>query len=151
MGRGVSSVVAVALLLAVTVVAGAAVGTVVSTDTAERVPVARLSLSVDASADRIALTHEGGETLSVENLELSVRVGGELLAHQPPIPFFAATGFESGPTGPFNSAADANWSAGEQGSVRLAATNGPSIDPGDRVSVTVRTVAGTVARLETTA
>lgn len=151
MGRGVSSVVAVAVLLAVTVVAGAAVGTVVSTDTAERVPAARLSLSVDASADRIALTHEGGETLSVENLELSVRVGGEPLAHQPPIPFFAATGFESGPTGPFNSAADANWSAGQRGSVRLAATNGPSIDPGDRVSVTVRTAAGTVARLETTA
>jgi len=150
MDRGVSSVVAVAVLLAVTVAAGAAVGAVVSTGTADRVPTARLSLSADAGADRIALTHEGGETLSVENLTVSVRVGGQPLTHQPPVPFFAATGFESGPTGPFNSAADPNWTAGERAAVRLAATNSPALDPGDRVSVTVATDAGIVARLETT-
>lgn len=151
MDRGVSSVVAIVVLIAVTVVAGAAVGAVVSTDTAERVPAVRLSLSADSSADRIALAHEGGETLSVENLKLSVRVAGDPLVHQPPVPFFAATGFESGPTGPFNSAADSNWTAGERAAVRLATTNTPTIDPGDRISVVVRTTAGTVARLETSA
>lgn len=151
MDRGVSSAVAVAVLVAVTVVAGAAVGSVVSTTTVDPVPMARLSLSVDAGADRIALTHEGGAELSVEDLTLSVRVGGDPLAHQPPVPFFAATGFVSGPTGPFNSAADPGWTAGERATIRLASTNTPTIDPGNRVSVTVRTAAGTVARLETTA
>jgi FlaG/FlaF family flagellin (archaellin) len=151
MDRGVSSAVAVAALLAVTVAAGAAVGGVVSTEAVGPVPMARLSLSVDAGADRIALTHDNGETLSVEDLTISVRVAGEPLAHQPPVPFFAATGFVSGPTGPFNSAADPNWTAGERATVRLASTNSPTIDPGDHVSVTVRTAAGTVAHLETTA
>jgi flagellin-like protein len=151
MDRGISSVVAVAALIAVTVVAGAAVGSAVSTATVDPVPRARLSLSVDAGTDRIALAHESGETLSVEDLTLAVRIGGEPLAHQPPVPFFAATGFVSGPTGPFNSAADPRWTAGERATIRLASTNTPTIDPGDRVSVTVRTAAGTVARLETTA
>lgn len=151
MDRGVSSAVAVAALLAVTVAAGAAVGGAVSTETVDPVPTARLSLSVDASTDRIALTHENGETLSAEDLTVSVRVDGDPLAHQPPVPFFAATGFASGPTGPFNSAADPDWTAGERATIRLASTNSPTIDPGDRVSVTVRTPSGTVAHLETTA
>jgi len=148
--RAVSSAVAVALLVGLTVLGAAAV-VAAAPGTPATVPTADLTLSADAGADRVALTHRGGDTLDVRALAVEVRVDGEPLAHQPPVPFFAATGFESGPTGPFNSAADPTWTAGETAAVRLAGTNHPPLGPGDSVTVTVRTEAGVVADLETTA
>ena len=148
--RAASSVVAVALLVALTVLGAAAVLAAVP-ETPTTVPTADLALSADAGADRVALTHRGGDALDVEALAVEVRVDGEPLAHQPPVPFFAATGFESGPRGPFNSAADPTWTAGETAAVRLASTNHPTLEAGDSVSVTVRTRSGVVAELETTA
>ena len=147
--RGVSSVVGTVLLVGVVVI-GATALFAVAPAAPEPPPTARLSLSADAGTDRVALTHEGGDTLAVEQLNVTVRVDGEPVAHQPPVPFFAATGFESGPTGPFNSAHGGRWRAGTTGAFRLASTN-TQLDPRDRVSVTVRTGAGVVARLETTA
>jgi FlaG/FlaF family flagellin (archaellin) len=149
-GRGVSAVVGVVLLVGVTV-AGAATLFAAAPSVPATVPTADLALSVEPGPDRIALTHRGGDTLDPEALDVTVRVGGEALAHQPPVPFFAATGFRSGPTGPFNTASDGNWRAGTTASFRLASTNGPGIDPGDSVAVVVRTETGVIARLETTA
>lgn len=148
--RAASSVVGTAVLLGVVVVGATAVFAAVPTDEPATVPTARLSLTAEAGPDRVALTHEGGDTLSAAVLDVTVRVEGEPVAHQPPVPFFAATGFESGPTGPFNSAYGGQWRAGETAALRLASTN-TQLDPGDSVSVTVRTDAGVVARLETTA
>ncbi len=96
-----------------------------------------LSASASASADRVTLVHEAGPTLDVRTLTLRVTVAGEPLARQPPVPFFAARGFRSGPTGPFNSAADPRWSAGEAASFELAGTNAPAVAPGDEVAVRV--------------
>jgi hypothetical protein len=70
-------------------------------------------------------------------MEVHVAVNGTRLAHQPPVPFFAATGFEPGPTGPFNSASDPEWGVGEVGTLTVAGTNGPAIRPGATVRVTV--------------
>jgi len=148
--RAVSSVVGTVALLGVVVVAGTAVLAAVPADEPATVPAARLSLTAEAGPDRVALTHEGGDTLSAAALSVTVRVGGDPVAHQPPVPFFAATGFESGPTGPFNSASDGRWRAGETAAFVLASTN-TQLHPGDSVSVTVRTDVGVVARLETTA
>jgi flagellin-like protein len=148
--RAVSSVVGTVVLLGVVVVAGTAVFAAVPAGEPATVPTARLSLIAEAGPDRVALTHEGGDTLRAAALDVTVHVGGEPVAHQPPVPFFAATGFESGPTGPFNSAHDGQWRAGETAAFALASTN-TRLDPGDSVSVTVRTDAGVVARLETTA
>ncbi len=148
--RAVSSVVGTVVLLGVVVVGATAVFAAVPTGEPTPVPTARLGLTAEAGPDRVALTHEGGDSLSVSALTVTVRVGGEPVAHQPPVPFFAATGFESGPTGPFNSAHDGRWRAGETAAVVLASTN-TQLDPGDSVSVTVRTDTGVVARLETTA
>jgi len=149
--RAVSSVVGVVLLVGVTVLVAATVGAVATVDPGGTVPVAHLTLSADADSDRIVLTHEGGETLDVAALSVTISVDGTTLDHQPPVPFFAATGFEAGPTGPFNVASDDDWSAGELAGVRLASTNDPQLSEGARVEVVVATDRGVIAHLETTA
>lgn len=139
MDRATAPVVAVALLVAVTVVAASVVGTAalaIGTPT-EPAQVA-VSLSVDATTDRFRLTHRGGDTLDVTRIALSVTVDGDPLAEQPPVPFFATAGYRSGPTGPFNSRSDPRWRAGERGSFRLASTNAPAVRAGDTVTVTIR-------------
>jgi len=149
--RAVSPVVGTLLLAAITVIAATAIGAVATTDPGAVVPTARLSVAADADADRIALTHESGDTLDVDDLSVRIRLDGEPLDRQPPVPFFAAPGFESGPSGPFNSASDDEWTAGETAGLRVASTNDPGLSPGTRVEVTVTTDAGTVATVGTRA
>ncbi|MEF8978816.1 MAG: type IV pilin [Haloarculaceae archaeon] len=152
MSRAVSSVVGTLLLAAIAVLAATTVGVVATVEPPPVTPTARLSASADAGTDRIALTHETGDTLAVSDLSLTVAVDGEELDRQPPVPFFAARGFESGPTGPFNVAtADRTWSAGETAAVRLASTNDPTLSPGSRIEVTVATEAGVITSVETVA
>lgn len=135
--RALSSVVGVVLLLAVAVLTAAAVGvTALGAAPPDDSPTrAAFDLRADADADRLTLVHRGGDTVAVSDLRVRVRIDGHPLAHQPPVPFFAATGFESGPTGPFNTAADADWGAGERASLRLAGTNEPEMEPGSQVTV----------------
>jgi FlaG/FlaF family flagellin (archaellin) len=146
----VTPTVGVALLLLVTVVLAAGVGTLVlSTDPPAPPPQAALSLSVEG--DRLILTHRAGDPLDVRTLDLRVSVGGEPLTHQPPVLFFAAAGFAPGPTGAFNAASGPTWRAGGTTSVTLAATNEPLPTPGDRVTVTVVVDGYRVAVLSATA
>lgn len=149
--RGTASVVGAVVLLAVTVVGAAVVGSLAlsAVPDAGTPPVADLSLSVDG--DRITITHRGGATLDVRDLRVRVRVDDRPLASQPPVPFFSATGFRPGPHGPFNSAADPTWTAGEVGSFRVAATNEPRVTAGARVTVEVFAGDRPVARLTDTA
>jgi FlaG/FlaF family flagellin (archaellin) len=149
--RAVSSVVGTVLLAAIAVLAATTVGVVATVDPGAVTPTARLSASADADANRIALTHVSGDTLAVSELSLTVTVDGEELDRQPPVPFFAAHGFESGPTGPFNVASENEWAAGETATLRLASTNDPTLSSGSRVEVTVATDAGVVASVETVA
>lgn len=147
MSRGIASAVGVALLLVLTVTLAGAVAVALDTDLAEGPPVARFSLEADAAADRVSIVHETGEPVEPAALAVEIRVAGVPLAEQPPVPFFAAPGFRSGPQGPFNSATDGAWTAGERATLRLASTNHPSIDAGDRVRVVLRTDRGRVATL----
>lgn len=128
---GAPVVLALAAVVGVTV-GGAAVGTL----PADR-PTAALTLTVDAGADRLVLTHRAGDPLTPERLVVRVRIDGRPLAEQPPIPFFSARGFRSGPTGPFNSRSEGAWTPGERAGLRLADTNRPELRPGDRVTVVV--------------
>lgn len=133
--RAVSSVLAVVLLVAVTVLLAATVGALaLSTDVLEPAPRTVFDADVDAAADRVSVTHRGGDPVDPGRLRVRILVDGAPIAHQPPVPFFAATGFASGPTGPFNSAYGGDWSTGETASLRLAGTN-TDLDPGDRVTV----------------
>lgn len=136
--RAVSPLVGTALLLLLALMMAGAVGAAtLDLRPATPGPRAALALDVDAGTDRITLTHEGGDQLSVTDLRMRVAVDGVALAHQPPIPFFVARGFRAGPTGPFNVAADGVWSAGETASLRVASTNEPTIESGGVVRVRV--------------
>lgn len=134
--RGTATVVAAVALVALTVGLAVTVVVAVPTDAAPPEP-QRAALSLIVAGDEIRLTHRAGHTLDVTELRIEVTVDGEALAHQPPVPFFAATGFEPGPTGPFNVAADQAWRAGEVATVEVAGTNDPAIDPGSTVRVRI--------------
>lgn len=152
MDRAVAPVVGVALLLAITVIAASAVATAALALDAPTDPTrASVSLSVTADTDQLSLTHQGGETLDVRRLSLSVTVDGDPLAEQPAVPFFAARGYRAGPTGPFNSRADHNWSAGETTGLRLASTNVPTIESGDVVTVRISQEGSLVVRVRSRA
>ena len=144
--RGTAPVVGVVVLLAV----GLALGSVVAAG-AEAVATATgqelggdgagapesIAVSLAVTGDTVAVTHEAGPDLRVSRLRVIIAVGGTRLAHQPPVPFFAAEGFRGGPEGPFNVASDGTWAAGETGAVRVAGTNHPTPAPGRTVSVRI--------------
>lgn len=148
--RGVSPVLGTILLVGVTVVLALSVGAVLTTQDLDETPSASLSLSVDSGTERIALTHEGGETLDVSRLNLTVEIDGTRLDHQPPVPFFAAEGFRAGPTGPFNSESPDWWRAGERAGIRLASTNEPALTEGSEVTVRLSVDHGVIYEETTT-
>lgn len=126
------------LLLALTVgVASVAAGAVFAAADVTDGPPPQASLSLAVEGRTLTFTHRGGDTLDVRRLRLVVRVDGDPLAHQPPVPFFAARGYRSGPTGPFNRATDPRWSAGEVATLRVAGTNQPALSTADVVTVQV--------------
>ncbi|CCQ33740.1 hypothetical protein HLRTI_002723 [Halorhabdus tiamatea SARL4B] len=150
--RGVSPAVGVVVMVALTVVLAATVGTMVlGSAPPDRGTVVRLSASADAGTDRVSVTHEGGGSIDIGALDVTIAVDGKSLDHQPPVPFFAATGFASGPTGPFNSRTAGDWTAGETATLELASTNDPLIANGETVTVTVTEGDDVLARIETTA
>jgi hypothetical protein len=142
--RGSAPVVGVVALLAVGIALGGVVAAgaeAVATATgAEPIGIdepAAIAVSLELDGRTIALTHEGGPALRLSRARLVVAVDGTRLAHQPPVPFFAARGFRAGPTGPFNVGSDGVWRPGETGSFRVAATNAPEPAPGRTVSVRI--------------
>lgn len=109
-----------------------------------------IALSLRLDGETVVLTHERGDPLHLEDVRVVVAVDGEQLRYQPPVPFFAATGFRGGPTGPFNLASDGVWSAGETGSFRVAGTNDPQLRAGRTVSVTLYVESTRVSRVRGT-
>jgi FlaG/FlaF family flagellin (archaellin) len=138
--------VATVVVLAAAVAGGLALGG--SPAPGEPPPTAALSLS--ASGDRVTIVHRAGDPIDVRAVELRIRVDGDPLDRQPPVPFFSARGFRPGPTGPFNSAADPTWTAGETASLRIAATNEPVPGPGSTVEIAVVVDGTRVAALDAT-
>lgn len=148
--RGLSPVVGVVCLLAVTVLLAAVVVVALPTGPPSPPTAAAFELEADPGGE-IRLTHAGGEAIEPGAIDLGIRVDGEPIAEQPPVPFFSARGFESAPEGAFNSALSEPWVAGETATLTLAGTNEPSIDAGDAVAVRVYVDDHRVATLETTA
>jgi len=138
------------LVVGLAVIVATIVGTATlgASSTPEPAPTAALDLSVEG--ETLRFTHESGETLDVRQLSIHISVDGEPLAEQPPVPFFSASGFEPGPTGPFNTASDPNWEVGETASLTVADTNSPPIEPGSTVSVGISVGETTIIEAETT-
>lgn len=150
--RATSPVLGVVLLLVVTAVLAGTVGSFAFAGSLPGDPPrAVVDLRIDQGDERLAFVHRGGDALDVAALTIRVRIDGTPLDHQPPVPFFSATGFRPGPTGPFNTATDERWTAGERASVRLAGTNDPELAPGAEVTVTLSVDGQVVVRLEGTA
>ncbi len=148
--RAVSPVVGVVCLVAVTVALAVGVGASTQVTTPPEPTTASFDATVEGTGE-VTVRHRGGDSIDPANLDVHVRIDGEPLDRQPPVPFFSARGFESGPTGPFNSARSERWRAGETASFRVAGTNDPSIRPGDTVAIRISVDGHDVARIETTA
>lgn len=153
MNRGTSPVVGTTILVGLTVLLAVGVGATaldaVPSPSSAR-PVA-VSATVAADTGHIAFVYRGGPPLDVRDLAILISIDGVALAHQPPVPFFSAAGFRPGPTGPFNSASDPVWRAGERASLRLAGTNVPTLSPGSTVTIRLATDERVLARIEVTA
>ena len=148
MARGYAPV-AVVLLVAVTVLAAA--GVLVALPGLSVDPPPKRAAVAEATADgRVVLTLVTGPPVDADSLGVRVVVDGEPLRHQPPVPFFAAHGFRSGPTGPFNVASDSTWQVGESATFRVAATNSPTLSAGADVDVELRIRGSVVAVAGTT-
>lgn len=136
MSRAVSPLLGTLLLAGITVLLAAVVGVAVLDVVPSTEQPDNVVMSATADADgRVRLTHDAGPPLDVEQLSVRITVDGEPLTHQPPIPFFSASGFASGPTGPFNPSADQEWSLGERATLTIAGTNDPEPEAGDRLTV----------------
>lgn len=68
--RGVSPVVGVALLIAVTVILAAVIGAVVLGLTTSEAEAPQASLNFENSTSSVTISHEGGEALNGENVEI---------------------------------------------------------------------------------
>lgn len=148
MARAYAPVAAV-LLVAVTVVAAAGVLAFLPSLPGE--PPERRGVATEASADgTVALTLLSGPPVDPDSLDVRVEVEGDPLARQPPVPFFSASGFYSGPTGAFNAASSDDWVVGETVTVRVANTNEPVPAAGDAVRVELRVRGQLLGVAETT-
>jgi hypothetical protein len=137
------------LLVAVTVVAAAGVRAFLPSLPGDS-PEPR-GVAAEATSDgTVALTLLAGPRVNPGPLDVRVEVEGEPLARQPPVPFFSASGFHSGPTGAFNAASDDDWTVGETVTFRNAATNEPVPAVGDTVRVELRARGQLLGAAETT-
>jgi flagellin-like protein len=136
--RAAAPVVGVVLLVAVTVLAATAVGTALPSELSDPARTAAFDVAADDTG-RVTVTHLGGDAVDPAELRIRILVDGERLSEQPPVPFFSARGFESGPTGPFNSATHGPWRAGQSASLRVAGTNSPTLRVGATVEVRLYT------------
>lgn len=148
--RAAAPVIGVVLLVALTVVTAAGVGALLSATPPDDATTAAFECEAFPDGE-IRVTHRGGDAVDPERLRVRISVGGRRLAEQPPVPFFSAPGFHSGPTGPFNSAYSGSWTAGETASLRVASTNAPAVRAGTTVEVRIYVGDRPVATLETTA
>lgn len=147
--RAVTPVVAVVLLTAVTVVGATAVGAALTFEPPTKAPTAAFEADADATGT-ISVTHRGGDAVDPDSLRVTIRVDGDPLDEQPPVPFFSAAGFESGPTGAFNSATQDHWRAGETATLTVAGTNEPSLTRGSSVELRLYVEDVRLALLEVT-
>ena len=124
--RALSPVIGVVLLLAITITLAGVVGlTLISLQPNDAPIQASISADVNLTTDTFRFVHDGGDPIDVHTLEVTIFVDDEPIRHQPRVPYFSQTGFQSGPTGPFNRESNNVWKAGESASLALACSNEP--------------------------
>lgn len=155
--RGVSPVIGVILMVAITVVLSAVIGTFVldlGPTSGGAPPSASLSVMADADADNVTIRHTGGDGLDASRTRIVVEKtnasGTESATYRaPPDPSTLSVGQEARIT--MGTSTDGvDWPAG--GSVEYANGDDEFADlvPGDRVTVTIIDVPGRRVLYETT-
>lgn len=146
--RGISPVVGTLLLVALVVCFAAVIAVAFgSMPIVSSGPDAAFEMAVGADGE-IELDHVAGEPVEVDDLSMTISVNGEVLEHQPEIPFNGNEGFNGAASGPFHPDSSSNWTTGETASVKVAGTNDPEIESGDRVTVVLAVGGETIAREE---
>ncbi len=135
--RAVSPVVGVVLLVAMTVLLATTLLVSLLSVSFPSTQTATFDLTAESETNELTITHVAGDDLEVETLTIQVVINDEKLRYQPPVPFVGATGFNGTPSGPLNANAAPSWRAGEESTLELAASNSPTLDSGDEVTVTV--------------
>jgi len=121
--RGISPVVGVLALVALTVCLAAVVAVGVGAWSLESAgPTASFELAADGNDSSITIEHVAGDAIDVEALSVTIAVDGAELDAQPPIPFVGAKGFDGAPDGPFNAKSDSAWTAGSGPACRSPTT-----------------------------
>lgn len=130
--RAVSPVIGVILMVAITVILAAIIGTLVMDmvgDTGSAAPQASLSVDVNPANDNVTFTHNGGDTLHSQETRIIIEVAGdeqtiETTANDSTLGVGSSAEFDLqngvGPSG--------SWS-------EFSAPSGVAIDPGDTVIV----------------
>ena len=147
--RAIAPAAGVVLLTIVTIGLGLTVATAMPGEL--NGPTQPVVVSANAEGTAVELVHEVGDPIDVRELEVRVLVDGEPLDEQPPVPFFSARGFEAGPTGAFNVAAEQTWRPGEHVRFEIANTNDPVPEPGDPIVVELYVDGDRVGTAETVA
>ena len=148
--RAAAPITGVVLVVALAAVTAAGVGALAAVDPPAETPSAAFTAAA-APDGTITVTHRGGDAIQPAELRVRISVDGRRLDAQPPVPFFAAEGFDSGPTGPFNRGHVGRWTAGETASLRVASTNRPPVRAGATVTVKVYVSGRRLATLRATA
>ena len=144
--RGVSPVVGSLLLVALVVCFAAVVAVAFgSIPIGSAGPDAAFGIEVGADGE-VELDHVADDPVDVGELSVRISVNSEPLEHQPDVPFHGNEGFDGAASGPFHPDSGSEWSTGETASVKVAGTNDPEIDSGDRVTVVLAVEGETIAR-----
>ena len=111
--RGVSPVIGVILMVAITVILAAVIGAFVLNlgGDLEQAPQAQLSVEVNDAANGVILTHNGGDALNVDDL----RIAGDLSTG----PFTGLSGYASGDQFSVGDEAQLGGSSGNEYTVRI--------------------------------
>ncbi|RQG96705.1 type IV pilin [Natrarchaeobius oligotrophus] len=149
--RGVSPLVGVLALVAITVCLAAVVAIgAAGWSIGSAGPTAAFELSASSETNVVSIDHVAGDAIDVRELSLAVEIDGEPLSEQPPVPFVGAEGFEGTPSGPFNERADPEWRSGERASFVVATNNEPDLESGESIAVRLAVDGSHVATLEST-
>lgn len=149
-GRGVSPVLGVLLLVAITVLLAAVVVAGAGSLSLSSAP-PTASFALEAEESKLHLEHTGGDPIDVETLSMTVSVDGVPLEQQPSVPFAGAPGFDGSPDGPLNDSSENTWRPGERSTLTVAGTNDPALSSGDTVGIDLVVDGERIASLETTA
>lgn len=116
----------IVLLVDLVVVLAASVGAALTSPELRAVP-RFVTIDRTTTDGTVTLEHTGGPAIDVRRLDVIVTVDGTRPTYQPPVPFFSARCFYSGPRGPFNSASDPAWTTGKIASFTVAGSNEPML------------------------